>query len=292
METKNSNNKSLILFFSLACIPAWLLMGLFVAQNHGWLPPGIPFEPVLIIGSWIPNIAAFVVVAFIMKRKGGIRKLLQGWLKFNVPAFWYLVTLIPVAFALASIPLYKLLYGVNPASEILSDPMAMLALLIISTITGATGEELGWRGFALPRLQRGMSALSASLVLGVIWTMWHVPLWFAGLGYERIPFAAYAILVMSSTVLITWACNNSGGSMVIASLFHLTMNIAMNIIDSKALYVYAILIMAAAVFVVFMYGPSRLSKAAELPIDMKTGDWQDERESYVNNGHLLRPGNF
>jgi uncharacterized protein len=253
-------------------------MGLFVAQNHGWFPPGIPFEPVLIIGSWIPNIAAFVVIAFILKRKGGIRNLLQGWLKFNVPAFWYLVTLIPVAFALVSIPLYKLLYGVNPANEILFDPMAMFALLIISTITGATGEELGWRGFALPRLQTRMSALSASLVLGVIWTMWHVPLWFAGLGYERIPFVAYAILVISSTVLITWACNNSGGSMVIASLFHLTMNIAMNIIDSKALYVYAILIMAAAVFVVFMYGPSRLSKAAELPIDKKTGDWQDQPE--------------
>jgi hypothetical protein len=56
------------------------------------------------------------------------------------------------------------------------------------------------------------------------------------------------------------------------------MNIAMNIIDTKALYVYAILIMAAAVFVVFMYGPSRLSKAAELPIDKKTGDWQDQPE--------------
>jgi uncharacterized protein len=278
MATKLSSNKPLILFFLLACVPAWLLMGLFVAQNHGWFPPGIPFEPVLIIGSWIPNIAAFLVIAFILKRKGGIRNLLQGWLKFKVPAFWYLVTLIPVAFSLLSIPVYKLLYGVNPASEILFDPVAMFALLIIATITGATGEELGWRGFALPRLQTRMSALSASLILGVIWTMWHVPLWFAGLGYERIPFTAYAILVISSTVLITWACNNSGGSMVIASLFHLTMNIAMNIIDTKALYVYAILIMAAAVFVVFMYGPSRLSKAAELPIDKKTGDWQDQPE--------------
>jgi uncharacterized protein len=275
METKLSNNKPLILFFLLACLPAWVLMGLFVAQNHGWLPPNLPFEPVLIIGSWIPNIAAFLVVAFILKRKGGIRKLLKGWLKFKVPAFWYLVTLIPVAFALLSIPVYKLLYGVNPASEILFDPVAIFALLIIATITGATGEELGWRGFALPRLQTRMSALSASLLLGVIWTIWHVPLWFAGLGYERIPFAAYAILVISSTVLITWACNNSGGSMVIATIFHLTMNIAMNIIDSMAIYVYAILTMATAIFVVFIYGPSKLSKAAELPIDKDTGDWQD-----------------
>jgi uncharacterized protein len=285
METNYSNNKALILFFLLACIPAWILMGLFIAQNLDWFQPGLPFGPVLIIGSWIPNIAAFVVITFILKRKEGIRNLLQGWLKFKVPAFWYLVTLIPVILSLVSILLYRILYGVSPASEILFDPVDIFALLIISTITGASGEELGWRGFALPRLQTRMSALNASILLGVIWTMWHVPLWFAGLGYERIPFTAYAILVMSSTILITWTCNNTGGSIVITSLFHLTMNVAMNIIESKALYVYAILSMAAAIFVVLMYGPSRLSKTAELPIDKKTGDWQNR--SLLFRGSLL-----
>ena len=273
METKLSNNKPLVIFFLLSYLPAWGLMGLFIAQNHGWVQPAIPFEPILIIGSWIPNIAAFLVIAFVLKRKGEIRKLLKGWLKFKVPAFWYLATLIPVVFSVLSMFIYRLLYGVTPVEGIVFNPMGMLALLIISTITGATGEELGWRGFALPRLQMRMSALNASLVLGVVWTMWHVPLWFAGLGYEKIPFAAYAILLMSSTVLITWACNNSRGSMVIASLFHLTMNIALNIIDSKALFVYALLIFAFTVIVVFFYGPSRLSKAAELPIDKETSDW-------------------
>ena len=273
METKRSNNKPLVIFFLLSYLPAWGLMGLFIAQNHGWVSPDIPFEPFLIIGSWVPNIAAFLVIAFVLKKKGGIRQLLKGWLKFKVPAFWYLVTLIPVVLSVISMFIYRLLYGVAPVSEIVFDPMSMLALLIISTITGATGEELGWRGFALPRLQMRMSAFNASLVLGVIWTMWHVPLWFAGLGYEEIPFAAYALLIMSSTVLITWACNNSGGSMVIASLFHLLMNIAINIIDSKALFVYALLILALTIMVVFLYGPSRLSKAAELPIDKETSDW-------------------
>lgn len=273
MKTNHSNNRPLVIFFLLSYLLAWGLMGLFIAQNHGWVSPDMLFEPFLIIGSWIPNIAAFMVIAFVLKRKGGIRQLLKGWLKFKVPAFWYLVTLIPVAFSVLSMFIYRLFYGVTPVAEIVFDPMSMLALLIISTITGATGEELGWRGFALPRLQMRMSAFHASLVLGVLWTMWHVPLWFAGLGYEKIPFAAYALLVMSSTVLITWACNNSRGSMVIATLFHLTMNIAMNIIEIKAFIVYALLIFAFTVIVVFLYGPSRLSRAAELPIDKKTSDW-------------------
>jgi len=275
METKHSNIKPLVIFFLLSYILAWGLMGLFIAQNKGWISPDIPFEPFLILGSWFPNISAFLVIAFVLKRKGGIRQLLKGWLKFKVPVFWYLVAISPVVFAVLSMFIYKLLYGVNPVSEIVFDPMSMLALLIISTITGATGEELGWRGFALPRLQMRMNALNASLVLGVIWTMWHLPLWFAGLGYEKIPFAAYAILVMSYTVLITWACNNSRGSMVIVTLFHLMMNVAMNILEIQAFFVYAILVLVITVLVVFLYGPSKLSKAAELPIDKKTGEWLD-----------------
>ncbi|TVQ07591.1 MAG: CPBP family intramembrane metalloprotease [Bacteroidetes bacterium] len=273
METKRSNIKPLVIFFLLSCLLAWGLMGLFIAQNHGWVSPDIPFEPFLILGSWVPNIAAFLVIAFVLKRKGGIRQLLKGWLKFKVPAFWYLVAITPVIFAVLSMFIYKLLYGVTPVSEIVFDPMSMLALLIISTITGATGEELGWRGFALPGLQMRMSAFNASLVLGVIWTLWHVPLWFAGLGYEKIPFTAYAILVMSYTVLITWACNNSGGSMVIVTLFHLMMNVAMNILEIQAFFVYALLVLAITVLVVLLYGPSKLSKAPELPIDKETGEW-------------------
>lgn len=273
METKPSNNMPLVIFFLLSYLFAWGLMGLFIAQKHGWVSSAVPFEPFLVIGSWVPNIAAFLVIAFVLKRKGGIRQLLKGWLKIKVPVFWYLVAITPVGLAVLSMFIYKLLYGVNPVSEIVFDPISMLALLVISTITGATGEELGWRGFALPRLQTRMSALNASLLLGIIWTMWHLPLWFAGLGYEKIPFAAYAILVMSYTVLITWACNNSRGSMVIVTLFHLMMNVAMNILEIQALFVYALLVLSLTCFVVFLYGPSRLSKATALPINKGTGDW-------------------
>jgi uncharacterized protein len=274
MKTNRSNHKPVVIFILLTYLLSWGLMGLFIAQHRGWISAPIPFEPFLILGSWFPNIAAFLVIAFVLKQKGGIRQLLRGWLKFKLPAFWYLVAITPVVFAVLSMFIYKLLYGVNPVSEIVFDPLSMLALLIISTVTGATGEELGWRGFALPRLQMRMSALNASLVLGVIWSLWHLPLWFAGLGYEKIPFAAYAIMVMSYTVLITWACNNTRGSMVIVTLFHLMMNVAMNILEIRAYFVYALLVLVITVVVVFLYGPSKLSKAAELPIEKETGDWK------------------
>lgn len=274
MKTNRTNHKPVVIFILLTYLLSWGLMGLFIAQFRGWISVPLTFEPFLILGSWFPNIAAFLVIAFVLKQKGGVKQLLKGWLKFKVPAFWYLVAFSPVVFAVISMFIYKLLYGVNPVSEIVFDPISMLALIIISTVTGATGEELGWRGFALPRLQVRMNALNASMVLGVIWTLWHLPLWFAGLGYENIPFGAYVILVMSYTVLITWACNNSRGSMVIVTIFHLMMNVAMNILEIKAYFVYAILVLAITVVVVFLYRPSKLSKTAELPIEMETGDWK------------------
>jgi uncharacterized protein len=142
------------------------------------------------------------------------------------------------------------LYGVVPVEGILYDPTGLIVLIIMITITGAMGEELGWRGFALPWLQSRMSALSASILLGMIWVLWHAPLWFAGLGFEESPFLAYAITGISFTVLVTWACNNSRGSLVIASLFHLTLNISINIIESKALYIHAFLFLAFAMIIV------------------------------------------
>lgn len=273
METKFSNTMPLIIFFLIAFFLAWGLMGLMVAQNYGWTGLGIPLEPFLLLGSWVPNIAAFLVIAFVLKRKGGIGKLLKGWLKFKVPAFWYMVTLSPLVLSVLSIFIYRFLYGIAPVEGVISDPAGLAIMLIMITVTGALGEELGWRGFALPWLQSRMSALNASILLGVIWVLWHAPLWFTGLGYEEFPFLAYAITGISFTVLVTWACNNARGSLVIASLFHLTLNISINIIESKAQYVLAFLFLAFAVIVVWVYGYSRLSKASELPIDKRTNEW-------------------
>ncbi|MCO5252119.1 MAG: CPBP family intramembrane metalloprotease [Candidatus Kapabacteria bacterium] len=273
METKSSNNKPLISFFIIAFILAWGLISVAIAKNYGWIDLEIPVEPFLIIGSWVPNIAAFLVLAIVLKRNGGITELLKGWLKFKVSAFWYIVTTFPLILAAMSIFIYKLLFGVAPVNDIMYDPVGLIALMIMITITGAMGEELGWRGFALPRLQSRTSALRASILLGLIWVLWHSPLWFAGIGFEEIPFLAYAIIGVSFTVLVTWACNNSRGSLLIASLFHLTLNVSVNIIENKALYILAFLFMALAVIVVLVYGYSKLSKASELPIDKNTYEW-------------------
>jgi uncharacterized protein len=192
-------------------------------------------------------VAAFLVTGFLIKRKGEIGKLLKRWLIVKVPAICYLLIATPLILAAITILIYKPFFGVSALSEVAIDPMGMVVLIIMVILTGALGEEAGWRGFAQPRMQARWGEFRAALLLGIIWVLWHAPLWFAGIGFEQIPFGAYAIIGVSFTLLISVAYNQSGGSLFVASLFHLTLNISVNIINNQALYILAFLFMVLTV---------------------------------------------
>ncbi len=86
------------------------------------------------------------------------------------------------------------------------------------------GEEVGWRGFALPRLQNLYSPLTASLILGVIWAVWHYPLWrMEGLSFQEL--LLFSVLVIPLSIIHTWFWNRSGGSIWVVGLLHATCNV-------------------------------------------------------------------
>ncbi|REL37734.1 CPBP family intramembrane metalloprotease [Rhodohalobacter sp. SW132] len=269
----NKPDKPLIYFFLIAFALAWTVMALPIAQNFGLLPDQLPFEILLILGSWMPNIAAFIVIGFIIKRKGGIKALLKGWMKWKMHPGWYLLALSPVLFGFVTIFIFQWIYGYSPSTELFADPVAFIGLLVLITITGAMGEELGWRGFALPGLQLRMNALSASILLGIIWALWHLPLWFAGLGFETIPFWAYMLIGVSFSILVTAACNSSGGSLLIATLFHLFLNVSVNMIENEAFSILATVFVIAAIIITAVFGPRKLSRVTKLPIDKEERAW-------------------
>ena len=269
-----NTNKPLVIFFVLAFVIAWSLMGLAIVNHYGLVDFAPPVEPFLILGSWVPNLAAFMVVAWVLKRKGGIRKLFLGWTQYRVAPQWYLVILSPVFIGILTILFFHRIYGYSPIAETLLDPASLVAILVFTTITGAMGEELGWRGFALPWLQTRFSALGASLVLGVLWSLWHLPLWFAGLGFEVIPYWAYFLVGVSFTVLATWVCNNTRGSLLMASLFHLTLNVSVNMFDSRAFPLHAMLFILYAGIVTLVAGPRHLSRKGAPPINESDKTWE------------------
>jgi uncharacterized protein len=274
MRTSKNKDKPFILFFVMAFGLAWILMSLPVAQHYGLLAEELPLELLLIIGSWVPNIAAFIVIGFVIKRKGGIKNLFLGWTKWKVHPGWYLLAFSPVLFGFIVIGLYSMIYGYSPSTGLFAEPVEFLGLLVLITITGAMGEELGWRGFALPRLQLRMSALQASVLLGVLWSLWHLPLWFAGMGFENIPFWAYMVTGISFSILITAACNSTKGSLVAASLFHLFLNVSVNMLENEALPLLSAVFILAAISATIFYGPEKLANVKSLPIDDKQKVWE------------------
>jgi membrane protease YdiL (CAAX protease family) len=135
------------------------------------------------------------------------------------------VILGPAAFSLVVAGVYVVLGGswaeaAPPA--IREGPLLMLPLfLVILTLTDGLGEELAWRGFALPRLLTRYNALVASLILGVIWALWHLPLvWTEGATLYQQPAWLLLMDVTAKSILFTWVFLYTRGSVLIAMLFH------------------------------------------------------------------------
>jgi uncharacterized protein len=171
----------LVTFFILAFAITWVV----------WVPRavGVPVGLVGQVWTWAPAIAALLAAAFTGER-AAIRDLGARLVRWRVGWRWYLVGILgPAVFSLVVAGLYALLSGSSAAVPpvlrgevpLLLAPLLVPLFLMILTLTDGLGEELAWRGFALPRLLTRHNALVASLILGILWALWHLPLiWTAG----------------------------------------------------------------------------------------------------------------
>ena len=175
--------------------------------------------------------------------------------------------LVPIAITLAATVLNVLLGAQTPSSTELGGWTDLLpAFFLILLIPGLYGvwEEPGWRGFALPRLQSGRSALFASLILGVLIAGWHLPLMVVGqFHYSDI------LSIMGAVVVFNWVFNSANGSVLIIMLMHAMNNTISGSFISPMLsgadsvrqgWLLAVVWCAAAIVVVFWAGPADLSR--------------------------------
>jgi len=207
----------LVTFFLLAYGLTWAIqipVAAGVLEGSGWRAV-----------TWVPAIAALLAAALTGGR-GALRELGSRLVRWRVGWQWYLVVILgPAAFSLAVAGVYTLLGGswseaAPPA--LLEGPLLFLPLfLLILTLTDGLGEELAWRGFALPRLLTRYNALVASVVLGVIWALWHLPLvWTEGNAMYQQPVWLLLVDITAKSVLFTWVFLHTRGSVLIAMLFH------------------------------------------------------------------------
>lgn len=203
-----SNHRPLIRMLRRWPITTFYVLTLIVSWPLGLLPPG-------------PSIAAIAAAALIDGRSG-VTALLRRVLIWRVGVRWYVVALVgPVALVLAAVFVNMSIGAEMVNGKSLFDLPALGSLFLLQVVGVFAGpwEELGWRGFALPRLLEKWSPLVASLILGLLWAVWHIPLLISG----DLPWADAAVIFLIS-ILVTAVFVRTKQSVLITFLMHASLN--------------------------------------------------------------------
>jgi membrane protease YdiL (CAAX protease family) len=214
----------LITFFVLAFGISWLL----------WVPSTIfPNWPGLLtfLTGFGPAAAAILVVALVDGQKGGLQ-LVSSLGQWRVGVRWYLLVLLGPALMMGiSISLYRVLgreSGMPETGQLfasLSSHFLALVVLFVYQMLIVWGEEIGWRGYALPKLQAKFHPLIASIILGLLWGLWHLPsFWIAGSVHQSMSVPFFVLATIGYSILYTWIYNGASGSLWIMCLLHAANN--------------------------------------------------------------------
>jgi membrane protease YdiL (CAAX protease family) len=201
------------------------------------------------------------VVALGLARReghGAARRLLRSAVTGPTDARWYLALLVPILGTLAVIPLAVALG--EPATNLFAKAVPGIFIVPLVVLIPAFTEELGWRGYALPRLGTAVSPLAAGLILGVPWALLHLALFLPGQMYEGIPIWPSLVGVMSLSVLGAWVYVHTGGSVLMTGLFHALFNGAtplMSGVDTDVTWQLRALVFAGIAVAVVAFGGFR-----------------------------------
>jgi membrane protease YdiL (CAAX protease family) len=222
------NMPMMTVYFTVVFLLTWAL---WLAANMFSTPV---LQPLLFyLGVFMPAIVA-LAMTYRARGAAGVQQLLKKLVKIDVGARWFLFALL----FMASVKLFaaiiiRLTTGNWPVFGAEPVPLMFGAAILSTLLGGQVGEELGWRGFALPHLSRSMGLGPASIMLGTIWAAWHLPLFFI-FGGDTVgqSFPFYLLQVIAISVAIAWVYMKSNGSLLITMLLHAAVNNTKDIVPS------------------------------------------------------------
>ena len=219
---------SLLAFFVVTFIVSW---GFFFAA--GMTEQAAPRGLLFLLGTFTPG---FTALAFTGRATGrsGVAALLRRLVDYQVAARWYLFAAGYMAAVKLTVALvHRAVTGEWPRFG--TEPLyLMLAATAVSTLLGGqAGEEIGWRGYALPRLASRLGLAGGSVLLGVLWAAWHLPLFFIpGADTYGQSFVLYVIQVTALSVAMAWLLANVRGSLLPVMLMHAAVNNTKDVVPS------------------------------------------------------------
>ncbi len=254
------DRRALYIFFGLTFILTWgigVVVLLFPSQLEAIFGPFSEGNPLFFLAVFSPTLSTLILTGLIEGRDGLwelIRRL--GRWRFNVFFYFFVLIVVPALGYLAAV-----LEGRGSDLDLRYWYMYMPLLFSRAfTDPGPLGEELGWRGFALPRLLKRYDALKASLILGFLWGIWHLPATLcSGLPQQGVSILAFILGGIALSILSTWLYNSTGGSILITALLHLTTNFSLVIIGAP-IWIFMGLLAGIAILVILATGPAKLSR--------------------------------
>lgn len=242
--------------------------------NAGVLSIRVPPVVSLMLGWGI--IFAALIMTGLTLGKDGVISLLKRFLIWRVHSKWYLVAflLYPIVFTTAVLvkavwtqtsPDFSTIMAHDIFGASANLPVFIIPFFIVDFITN--GEEMGWRGYVLPRLQSRHSALVSSLIVGLLWGFWHLPRYFALQNTGS--FALMMVKTLADAVIYTWLYNNTRGSLLLPAILHAAGNTAgvflpmANTLSGVNMDVYItaiVLLVSIAVTITLSTSPARLTQ--------------------------------
>jgi membrane protease YdiL (CAAX protease family) len=217
----------------IAFLIAWIVCAPVFLAHTVWFDR-VPFSPAVAVIVLVSVAPVAVVISMAYSRIPAVKRYVSSLTRLRGVVGWSLLALaLYPALILLSLPVSRLL-GIQPiaANRLPGTGLALIGLIAIKCLYqflffNATGEEIGWRGFALPRLQTRNSPLISSLILAVFWIPWHFFLWKS----QGVPVMTWnywistnTLLIVLSSVILTWFYNRAKGSILVAGILHAAEN--------------------------------------------------------------------
>jgi membrane protease YdiL (CAAX protease family) len=259
-EIKQNVNSSPWIFFILTFIFTWVFWrpaGMINLERYSTLSKILHY-----VGGAVPTLVAL----YLLYRYNTSIERQDYWQRLidfkRISKGWYAVIFLTVPM-LTMIGIILGGKGVEfeAATTIIENPFSLIPFAVFLLLFGPLPEEMAWRGYALDGLQSRWNALAASLILGFLWTIWHLPLFLIngsyqhGLGIGTPQFWLYMLDKIPQSILITWIYNNNRRSTLSAVLFHFMVNFVGELLDlsllGEIIYIVAWWIMAAVVVIVW-----------------------------------------
>jgi membrane protease YdiL (CAAX protease family) len=207
-------------FFVMAFLFSW------IAVTPLLLDRSLPIEPFQVLGALAGPTVSALIVTGVIEGGAGLRAFLKRYAQWRAGVIWWLFVLFGLLIALNVAA--AIIIGPTILSEFFGNIAPALityaTALIAGVILGPLWEEPGWRGFALPRLQRQFGSLVGTVILGLLWALWHLPGYFGG--WMTAGVLPLLVSSVAFSIIATWVYNNTAGSILLMILLHASSNAA------------------------------------------------------------------